>query len=226
MAIKESTKRKKNKSEAVEEEEAPVMSPKERMAKGELLVKALIEVLGAPKEYVEKTLDGVLDKVNEEKYLEVTFEESFEATPVKDNEKLLTAFAEVEFWVKSPKDLLSFVFDFTPSSIDVLEPTESMIGAKDLSDLMLDLIARLHFADMRVKEMSAHVKLMDKNSINLVRNFIVFSLQNKELSLEQISKNVGIPADKIENFLGQLVKEKVIEKKGDVYSSMLKLGKK
>ena len=54
------------------------------MVKGQkLIVKVIIEILGAPKEHVEKTMKLVLDKVREQKYLKVLRDKIFETKQIK-----------------------------------------------------------------------------------------------------------------------------------------------
>ena len=65
-------------------------SDKERVAKGEVLVRSILEILGAPKEHVEKTITVLVDKLKEKAIVDVVSEEIFEASETEDG-KLFTA---------------------------------------------------------------------------------------------------------------------------------------
>ena len=173
--------------------------------------------MGAPKEHIEKTMEAVVDKVTEQDYLELSFEEIFEAKPAKDKETLFTTFTELEFWVASTNDMISFVFDFTPSSIEILEPTDIKISSKSLSDFLLDLIAKIHIADSHVKEAGTRLKLIDKNTVHLLRNFLLFLLKDEPAKVDLLSKKVGIKEENLLPFLDRLIEEGVVEKKDDLF---------
>ena len=76
---------------------------------------AIIEVLGKPKEHVEKSMNMYLEKLKKEDYLSILKEEVAEVKKLEDN--MFSTFAEMELLIKGPINLISFCFDYMPSSI-------------------------------------------------------------------------------------------------------------
>lgn len=139
------------------------------MAK-QIKAKVIIEVVGAPKEHVETTLKNIVNKVKDEKDLNLLRSEFFEAkeTEVKDMpQKVWSAFFELDITVPNINRLISFCFDYMPSSIDILDPSKLDLNAGEISDMLNDLLAGLHKYDLILKNIHAQNILLkrelDKN---------------------------------------------------------------
>lgn len=176
---------------------------------------AIIEILGAPKEYVVETLHAYIDKLKKEKDMIVTNETISE---VEQKEKLFTVFAEIEFLAKTPSRIVDFCFDYMPSSIEIMEPEAIRFEANKFSNFMNDLQARLHQLDMLVKNLRAENKRLSENSTLILRNNILISLKEKEKDLPGISKTIGIDEENTKKFLDALVKQGIILLKNGKYS--------
>jgi len=176
---------------------------------------AIIEILGAPKEYVVETMNTYLDKLKKEKDLIITNDTISE---VEQKEKLFTLFAEVEFLAKTPSRIVDFCFDYMPSSLELMEPEAIRFEANKFSNFLNDLQARLHQLDMIVKNLRAENKRLSENSTLILRNNILISLKEKETDLSAISKSIGIDEDHTKKFLDALVKQGIILLKNGKYS--------
>lgn len=131
------------------------------MVEKKIKTKVIIEVIGSPKEHIEKALGMILNKIKEEKYLEVIKAVSFEAKPLKD--KIYTTFAETEVHFNDMKGLVDFCFNYMPSSIEIIEPTELIMSAKETNDMLNDVLAGLHKYEMVMKNLHAQNILMKRN---------------------------------------------------------------
>lgn len=134
------------------------------MAK-QIKARIIIEVVGAPKDHVEATLKSVVDKIKEEKELNLLKSELVEAKEVQlENipQKIWSAFSEVEISVNEINRLIGFCFDFMPSSIEILEPTNLDLNAGETSDMLNDLLAGLHRYDLFLKNVHAQNILFKK----------------------------------------------------------------
>lgn len=130
------------------------------MAEKKIKAKVIIEVIGSPKEHVENTLNAVLNKIKEEKDIEVVKAVSYDAKKVKE---FFTAFAEIEIDFSDVKKIIDFCFNFMPSSIEIIEPDELFLGSKDTSDMFNDLLAGLHKYEIVLKNLYAQNILMKKD---------------------------------------------------------------
>ncbi|GAI04695.1 unnamed protein product, partial [marine sediment metagenome] len=98
-----------------------------------ITARIIIEILGAPKDHVEKTMKLVLGKVKEQKYLKLLNEKTFEAKQIK---KFWSTFSEIEISVENISNLIGFCFDFMPSSIEILEPENFGVEAAEIANLL------------------------------------------------------------------------------------------
>lgn len=119
--------------------------------------KAVIEILGSPKEHVEETMTAVINKVKE------NFRLLSEKTYVPEElQGLWSSFAELEIGFKDVGQLVGFCFDFMPSSIEIIGPLSFNLKCTDVADLLNDLLAKLHRYDMVVKNLNAENILLKR----------------------------------------------------------------
>ncbi len=188
---------------------------KEKIEQGGLLTKVIIEVLGTPKEHVEKTLKAVIEKIKEDDSLTVLKGKVFKPKP---QGKFFSTFTEAEIIFESFADLASFCLDFLPSSVEIIEPLELKTKSVDVTEVLNDLLAKLHNIDMVLKSTQMKSIKLEENSLNLLKNIVVLSLKDGKKSLEELSTATGISQKDLEPFLKNYLKEGVIKKIGQAYS--------
>jgi len=172
----------------------------------------ILEMLGAPKEHIDKTLKDYIAKLKKD--LKIT-KEHYEEPIQKD--KLFTVFAELEITFKSFAEVFSFCFDSMPSSVEIFEPLEFKLSSQEMTDLLNDLQARLHETDYLVKGVRAFNQILDKNSLNVFQNFLLYAIRQGNKTTEELSKILGVDSKKIEPFISKLLERKLIKKEGDNY---------
>ena len=195
-----------------------------------ILARAIVEVVGKPKEYVEKTIQTVIDTATEIKGLKIEDkkveptkslkDKDLEGTEKKIQEKtgeLFSTFAEIEFRADNLDVVASFCFDFLPSSLEILEPEEIKVDLQDISKIMNDVLSRIHSADHVVKTLKFQNSALQKNASLLLRNMIMVSLKSKEKDLENLSKATGIPPELLKPFVEGLVQEGFIIEESGIY---------
>lgn len=185
------------------------------MAK-KILFRALIEVLGKPKEHVEKSLKGYVEKLKQDKKYQV-ISEDYAETKKRDKEELWATFAELEIKATDIDDLIGFCFDYMPSSIEVIEPNELGLSNVNISHFLSNLQARLHQVDMVAKQVKLENDHLRKTASALLKNYLQVLLAKNNLTSDQLSKLTGVNKDKLEDFLDKLIDEGKIELKGGIY---------
>ena len=183
--------------------------------KSEFVVRAIIEIAGKPKDYVEKTMKLVVDKLKQEKGIKIKHSKTHGA---EQHEDIFSTFADVELEIQDFDTLLFFCFEYTPSSIEFLEPEEVHMDLIKLTEIFNDLLGRLHQTDMKLKNANAAVILLEKNSKALLKNVISIALMDKDRDINELSKAAGIMPEQLKLFLENFVSEKIIKKNGDTYS--------
>ncbi|MBI2564405.1 hypothetical protein HYV79_00240 [Candidatus Woesearchaeota archaeon] len=176
-------------------------------------IRAIIEILGAPKEYIENTLKNYIEKLKKEG-TNLLSEVYHEAIP---QQKLFSTFAEVEILFQKPNELLNFCFDAMPSSIEILSPEHLMFNAVNLNDFLNDLQARVHQADLIVKNFKAQNNILDQNTQAIFNNFIVYLLKQGPKTLEELSQPVGLTPAELLPFVKKLEEKKRVNVENGKY---------
>jgi len=177
-----------------------------------MLLRIIIEVLGAPEAHVEETLRLLLQKLKEKKEFRVKTGRVYKPKPAG---KLFTNFAEVELWIDDLSDLPELVFEFMPSSIEILEPAEIHEDPRAISDFLNDIMARLHDVEMRLKTTIAENMILNKNLSGLLANAVTLLLRDSEKDAETLAGSVGIAKEAMQGFMDNFVSQGIfIEKEG------------
>jgi hypothetical protein len=195
-----------------------------------ILCRAIVEVVGKPKEYVDKAIRTVIEAAKEIKGLKIQKTDVEETKSLKDEKlskteekiqqvsgELFSTFAEIEFTATTFDVVASFCFEFMPSSIEIIEPERFEVISREITKLLDDILGKLHNADMAVKKLNFENSALRTNAKLLLRNMIMVSLKMKEKDLESLSKAVGIPQDQLKPFLESLIEDKFIKEEKDIY---------
>jgi len=176
--------------------------------------KVIIEILGKPKEHVEKTLRMYVDKIKQDQDLAIL---NVDFSNAEEKDKLFAIFAEIEMVVKGIPKLIGFCFDYMPSSIEISKPEEFTMKASTINDFINDLQARLHSVDMIVKNQRNENDFLRKNMNTAVKNVVLVSLAQNKLDKEHLVKITGIKEEELNIFLKKLVEDKKIIEENNIY---------
>lgn len=165
-----------------------------------ILVRAIVEMMGNPKEYIEQTLKTYIKKLKQEG-LQVKKEHYEEASL---HENMYSTFSELEVEFDAFEALTSFCFDAMPSTVEVLYPEKFDLSIHDFTAFLTDLQARLHEVDMIVKTQNAEQKILHDNTFAIFCNFIARMLETPK-SLPELSYLMGIKDYELKPFLDRLV---------------------
>ena len=178
--------------------------------------RTIIEVLGKPKEHVEKTIRDYVKTIKEDTDF-VTLSEHFSDAAEQDD-GYFSIFVELELLVKGITPLVGFCFTYMPSSVEIEKPEELMLPTHTVNALFNDLQARLHKVDMIVKQQANEGAFLRKNLRNAIRNLVSVTLAVKELPLENLAKVTGVEEERLKPFLDELIAEGKLRQDGETYS--------
>ncbi|OIO62934.1 hypothetical protein AUJ83_01995 [Candidatus Woesearchaeota archaeon CG1_02_33_12] len=195
-----------------EEEKSEI---KGKVAEGKILTRVIIEIIGKPKEHIEKALKIVVDKIKEQKDIKVVEEKLFDA---EKQEEMFSTFAELGVLFMDIETLVGFCFDFMPSSVEILDPEKLNFNSNEFAGLINDLLAKLHQMTLKVVQNNIEKKSLKKNMLNMLKNTVMILLSIKSMQLEQISKSSGINEKDLKPLLDSMVKENIINFKEGLYS--------
>jgi hypothetical protein len=183
---------------------------KSKLEEGWIQVAFIVEMMGKPKEHLEKTLKEYVQNLKKDKKIIFLEEEYAEPEPV-ENSSLFTIFVELEVLMKDAKRIMDFCFDFMPSSVEIIEPTTLHIKNEDLNSLFNDLQARLHKLDMITKTANQKNKILSKNGAILVFNSILLALKQGPATLKELSELTKVPVSELEKFLEKMLNDKKLK---------------
>ncbi len=180
--------------------------------------RAIIEVLGRPKEHVQESLQQYITNLKEDKRYKVLHEDFAEIKKQdgKDQE-LWAGFAEVECSTAKASDLTLFCLTYMPSLIEILKPTSLTFSEQDFSLFLNDLQGHLHNIDIVAKQVKLENDFLKKNMSALLKNYVVVLLSKANLTSQQLSNLTGVDQDKLEDYLDQLIDEGKIDLKEGMY---------
>lgn len=178
-----------------------------------VVTRVILEMLGAPKDYIESTMKNYVTKLKKEG-IDIIVEVYEEAIP---QGKLFNTFAELEIKFNNLKQLLDFCFDAMPSSVEILDPIEFKINANEMSDFLNDLQARIHQSDMIVKTVNAQKTLLDRNTLAVFQNFIVHQLKEPK-NIDELAKPMGINSEDLKPFVERLIEQNKVKKVDDKFT--------
>ena len=168
---------------------------------GFILVRAIIEIAGSPKEFVEELLKDLRNKmflfqhkdfpkINNEKELierigkvfkenKDLFDGKMERNAVINTLQIgeaqkiegtdfYSAFIEAELLLKDLKELLKFSVNFTPSNLQILEPSKLKLESVLLQDFLNEVISLLNNLFNNLKNLDAENKLL-KEELNKLK---------------------------------------------------------
>jgi hypothetical protein len=195
------------------------MNNSEKLEKGQVHFRTIIEVVGRPKEHVKDTAQNYVEKIKKDEKFNIEKTEFAEIKRIEEEkeEELWSTFIDVELWAKNLPSVVDFCFDYMPSSVEIIQPKELHLKEREVSGLLNDLQANLHKMNIFVKNMNNENLNLKRNAHNLLWNIIVVMTMKQGKTLEQLSAVTGFAPDNLKNFLDKLEEQGKIEKKEGKY---------
>ena len=152
----------------------------------------IVEMMGKPAEHLKESMkkhSGVLEKISGVEVDSIEISEpkivpAPEGKKYKPGEELYTLFAECEFEVDSMSKLTQIMFDFMPSSVEIVEPANIGMPSNEATDFMNNICGRLHRYDEFARV--AGVKIKNMNAQLLKAKEII---DTKDKEIEKMKNN-------------------------------------
>ncbi len=108
----------------------------------------IIEIMGRPAAHAKKSLENHLEQMKERKNFKLISKTLSKPRKMKDVDvEMYTCFAEVEIETDNIFALTEIIFDYFPSSVEILSPEKLSFDISDATNFLNDLTARLHKYD-------------------------------------------------------------------------------
>lgn len=183
-----------------------------------ITVRIIIEIMGKPKEHVVGTLEKMHEKLGEDDRFTVRSSDLATVREVEDQEGYFSVYGEFELSVKNASSLIELCFEYMPSNIEVLEPTQINFSYEDLSHLLSTVQSRLHQVDMVAKQVHSENKFLKTNMNLLLYNFLQVLITKEKRTLENLSNLTGVDEKRLGMYLDKMLDEKKIRLVDGVYT--------
>ena len=137
------------------------------MAEREIQAIMIVEVAGKPAEYVKQGLEIHVAKLDQMPGVEV-ISKNFSEPKKIENQEAYTCFSEIEFKVPTFQKLLDLIFDFMPSSIEIIHPGRIELDSQEATMFVNNMTGRLHRYDEVAKIAQFKINQL-VNQINLMK---------------------------------------------------------
>jgi hypothetical protein len=111
----------------------------------------IIEVAGRPPAYLVESITKHVEKIGTLQGIKLISSKIAEPRKIDEEKDLYTSFAEAEVETETLGKLMDLVFDFMPSSVEIIDPVEITFDTQEATMLFNDLSGRLHKYDEVVK---------------------------------------------------------------------------
>lgn len=179
-----------------------------------LVVRTIFEVIGRPKEHVEQTIKAYIENIKTDEQIDVKKEEYEDVEEVEEG--TFSAIAEVELDIATIEKLTWICMNFSPASIEVINPPNISLEDKDITHWLNDLLSKLHEIGVQQKSLVSQNEGLVRNFNAMTRNAIILALKEPR-DTKTISQRIGLTDEFTEKFLEALIKEKKVKKDKNKY---------
>jgi len=127
-----------------------------------IITRFIIEIGGKPVENVDKALKLVLDKLNNKENKFKLIDSHIGNSELDEKTTLYYGFIEAEVKFKEVNDIFNFILDYTPTSVEVLEPEHIEINSSGLTDLLNNVSNMSLSFQQKIRELNAQVHFLNE----------------------------------------------------------------
>jgi len=204
-----------SKKEAARKAQDVEKEAKEKLKAGWIHAIVTFEIIGKPKAHVDESAKQLLDVLGKDE--RVFFIEKNFGKAKETDDGFFAAFAEVDLLVKNAESLTWLGINFTPSSVEIIEPLDFKFSALDLQTWYNDLLAHLHQIGYTYKMQNSEMQFLKHNLSQLINNSILLSLGRSAKNVDDISRDTSLTKDTVEPHLKKLVENKKVLDKAGLY---------
>jgi hypothetical protein len=181
---------------------------------GGVLAQVSFEVIGTPKEHVEKSMKSYIENVKKDEQIHFITEDT--ADPEELDNKMWATYSDNEMLFENIQKLTWLCFNFMPSNIDIIAPENLKFKEKEFTNWLNDLISKLHEVSTEYRQTSSNEQALKRSLNTLIHNSILLACDKPRIA-EDISKRIGIAEEQLMPFFDSLIKNNKLEKKGDEF---------
>jgi hypothetical protein len=188
---------------------------RERLQKGWVRAIITFEVVGKPAKHVEKALADFMENIKKDERIVFLREEMEPALEHEDG--MFGTFCEAEMLVQNLEVLTWLSINFSPASIEIVDPDTLHIPARDVQNWLNDLLAKVHEVGSNHRTQISATENLTVAMNQLIQNIVLLSLRGGAKSEEQLEQETGIHRTQLDPFTKHLTEKGQIVKAGDTF---------
>lgn len=213
---KKSTKEKKESKKTGQPAKLSEKDVKERLQQGWARAIIVFELAGKPKEHIEQTLPAYIENIKRDERVAFLSEEYGDIVEHEDG--IFSMYCETDLLVQNLDTLTWLAINFSPASIEVLEPGEFTVPQNDLTAWLNDLLSKLHEVSNILREERSVNNHLTTSLNALIKNSIKAALREGPKDIKELEEVLGIHHEQLKPFADHLVEKEQLTKEGDAYS--------
>jgi len=181
---------------------------KAKLQKGWIRTIITFEVVGRPAEHVTDALAKYMANIKRDERIIIIQEET--ESPIEHEDGMFSTFCEADMLVQNLEVFTWLCINFSPASIEILEPTKLEIDGREITNWLNDLLAKVHEVGMNHR---AAIAVKDHLTIamnQLIKNALLLSLRQGPRTEKQLETDTGIQHEQLKPFLDHLVEKKQV----------------
>lgn len=119
----------------------------------------IIQIAGKPQNKVDQALNTLIEKIKEEQKLK---EYEIEESEYDEESTLYSGLVEVGIKFNTVRDLLEFIVDYTPNSVEIESPENIKLDNSSLSAALNDFSSHILKSNQEVRKLRAQIHSMKK----------------------------------------------------------------
>jgi len=127
-----------------------------------IYAKFIVEIAGKPVENVEKALKAVSEQLEEQKDDFKVVECHIEKPVLDEKSTLYAGFLDIELKFKEFNKIFGFILDYTPTSIEIIEPEKIEFSVSDLNTHLNEVAVSTLKTQGQLRQLNAYAISLKK----------------------------------------------------------------
>jgi len=174
--------------------------------KKEIKIRAIIELMGRPPEFLTETINKTLEALEKEDGIKIVRKEIFEPKEMEEEKSMFSSFVEMELITKNIEKMFEFILMYMPSNVEIIEPSELSFQAGEANAIFNNIIEKIHRLDSIAKRMGFENMYLKRQLEAMMPKIKV------EENLPKEEKSEEKKEEKIEDMLGEEKSKKKAKK--------------
>ena len=185
---------------------------REHLVKGWIRAIVTFEVVGKPAKHIEQSLEDYIANIKQDHRIIVLQDEREPA--IEHDDGLFSTFCELEAIFQDLETFTWLCINFSPASIEIIEPDEYRVGAREITNWLNDLLAKLHEVGQSYRLSKAGNENLTLAMNQLIKNAILLCLKTGTKTEPDLESETGIAKEQLDPFLKHLLsKDLIVDKK-------------